>query len=160
MFFGCRFVGLLNVSNTVLPDDLDFLRVISSLNAPKKIVNYMEENFYCSTQNFYNVTPYELFLGKAGDCSDFSTFASFVANYHGYETYQIVLYIKDMNLAHALAVFLEDGSFNYSSNFYYYRIRAGNFRNIVEHYVSAHNMGYYYYRVYNYKLILVEDGYI
>ena len=77
---GCS--GLYNISNFVLPNDDEFINTIKTLDTPKKICNYMENNFEYKFYPFKILTPYELFLYKKGDCNNFAIFAMFVANFH------------------------------------------------------------------------------
>ncbi|KUK98199.1 MAG: hypothetical protein XE08_0632, partial [Parcubacteria bacterium 32_520] len=79
---------------------------------------------------------------KKGDCNDISTFAVFVANYHGYKTYQVFFY-GDIN--HAIAVFIEDGQYTYISDNKYYPI---DFRENINN--------YNYYEIYDYEMNLVK----
>ena len=109
-------------SDIVLPNDIEFINTIKTLDTPENICNFMQDNFTFK-DNFYNAPdPYNLWLIKEGDCDDMSTFATFVANYHGYTTYQIHLYFEGACICHSLAVYLENGKYTYSSNQYYYPI--------------------------------------
>ena len=130
---GCGFFNL----NGFAPDDLEFLAVVESLDTPEKICDYMKENFTYKIHYLYAPDPYTLWKLKEGDCNDFSTFAVFIANWHGYEAYQIRISFKDTSMAHYLGVFVEDG-YNYSSNKNYHSISADTFEEIVLDYIRIY----------------------
>lgn len=150
---GC---GVYNLSNFVLPNDLEFISCIEKLDNPQKICNYMKENFTRKDNIFYNPNPYELWLCQEGDCNDLATFAIFVANYHNYTTYQIQISFKGTFIKHVLAVYLEDDGYTYS-NFKAYRpIYASSFKEIVSDYFSI-SLEYKLksYKVYDYDMNLI-----
>lgn len=134
-----------------------FVNIISELDTPKKISLYMYNNF----EYFYNPigtqTPIQLFYTKKGDCNDFSNFAAYVGNLHGYTVLQIRLLKSDIN--HWIAVFEVDNQFVFIDNQYF---------NITE-YKSINDILFFYslfyedflgYEIYDYKLNLLSSFYI
>jgi len=135
---GCSFVY--NLTNFVMPDDLEFLACIEELSTPKKISDYMIENFTYEFHPRYAISPYVLWQTEKGDCNDFSTFGTFIADYHGYETYQIKIYLKYSLYNHWVAVYNE-GCYSFTdSQFYYYGYDT--FEEIVKE--SCRHIGYEY----------------
>lgn len=151
---GC---GLYNLSNFTLPNDLEFLAVVNELDTPEKICSYMEENFTYEYHSLYAFDPYILWKIKKGDCNDFATFGTFIANHHGYEVYQVFIYFKKTLVSHIIAVYVENGKYNYSSNTQYLPINFSTFKEVVEHYDK---FDYTYevknYKVYDYEMNLIE----
>jgi len=153
---GC---GIFNLNGWIIPDDLEFLAVVESLDTPQKICAYMKENFTYKEHLFYAPDPYTFWQLKEGDCNDFADFARFVANYHGYETYQILIYFKGTLLGHALGVFKENGGYSYSNIKAYYPIYADTFKEVVEHWEKSQSeYEVKYYKVYDYDNNLIEEG--
>jgi len=132
---GC---GIYNLNNFVLPDDIEFLAVVESLNTPYKISEYMVENFTYKLSPFIAKTPYELWKIGEGDCNDFSTWGVFIADYHGYETWQVEIHLKNTLMTHFIAVYNE-GSYSFTDNQYYYS-GYNTFEEIVIE--SCKNIGY------------------
>jgi len=151
---GC---GIFNLNYFVMPDDAEFLALITGLDTPEKICRYMQENFAWE-YHFSNYSPYQLWLAntktKAGDCNDFACFGVFVAHWHGYETYQITIKLKGQNIGHALAVYVEDNKYTYSTNEFYCPIFADSFKEIIID-CGAENL-YSSYKVYDYAMKVVE----
>ena len=135
---GCSFVY--NLSNFVMPDDLEFLEVVETLDTPEKISDYMIENFTYELHPTYAISPYVLWQTKKGDCNDFSTFGVFIADYHGYETYQIKINLKNTLYCHYIAVYNE-GLWSFTDNQYYY-YGYDTFEEIVKE--SCRHIGYDY----------------
>jgi len=150
---GC---GLYNLNWFTLPDDTEFLTVIESLDTPKKISDYMQGNFTYELHPFKAVDPYNLWITGKGDCNDFSTFGTFMANYHGYKTYQIKMYLQNTLYIHFLGVYVE-GNYSFTSNQYYY-CDFNTFREIVEE--NCKHIAYECksYKVYDYENNLIEVG--
>jgi hypothetical protein len=152
---GC---SLLNLSNVVLPDDINFINTVKELDTPEKICSYMKDNFVYKPNVFSNLEPYQLWLNQEGDCNDFAAFAMFVANYHNYTTYLIHIHFKGMLFTHVLAVYVENGKYTYSNNKAYYPIGVSSFYEIVSDYFDI----IYYqeelssYEVYDYDMNLIE----
>jgi hypothetical protein len=99
------------LDNFIIPDDKEFLTLIKELDTPEKIDNYMEENFEFELHLLYTPDPYILWKTKKGDCNDFSTFGVFIANYHGYKTYQIEIFLSGTVLKHWIAIYSENNGF-------------------------------------------------
>ena len=137
----------------------EFLAAVEELDTPQKICGYMRNNFEYELNISYTLDPQNLWMKKKGDCNDFSTFGVYIANYHGYKAYQIVMYFKETTLGHAIAVYKENGEYNYSSNWEYYPIQANNFKEVVEHYFSFDDeYEFKNYKVYDYEMNLIEEG--
>lgn len=150
---GC---GLFNLTDWVMPDDKEFIAIIETLNTPKKVCKYMEDNFEWKL-HWSSYSPYQMWLAnvkfKAGDCNDMSCFAVFVAHWHGYEVYQI--YIVDTSFySHLLGVFVENGGYTSSSNTEYYSWVCESFEDVV----NIHRNNYISYKVYDYENNLIEVG--
>lgn len=156
---GCRY-KVFNLSDFVLPDDIEFISCIEKLDTPEKICDYMKDNFIYEETDFYVPTPHQLWLDKIGDCNDFSTFAIFVANYHNYTTYQIFIFFKDIVKGHAIAVFVENGKYTYISNYLYVPLNSDNFKDIVLDYLNLSFVEYEldYYKVFDYNMNKIETG--
>ena len=142
---GC---GIFNLNNFVMPDDIDFINIVESLDTPQKICNYMQENFTYKYHTFYAPSPYILWKIREGDCNDFSTFAVFIADYHRYETYQIMIRFKGTLIGHYLGVFVEDG-YNYSNNRLYHPINVNTFEEVVSDYLNVYGGELNYFKVVN-----------
>ncbi len=127
---GC---GFFNLSNFVLPDDIRFLITIQTLNTPEKVCNYMKNNFEYKAHPIYSPDPYTLWRIKKGDCNDMSTFGVFVANYHGYETYQIHIFYKRTLVSHYIAVYVEGDEMSFSDNWVYIPMQKDSFAEIVDY---------------------------
>lgn len=153
---GCTLYNLTNYTT----NDEEFLAVIKSLNTPEKICTYMEENFEWQL-HWLSYSPYQMWFAnvktRAGDCNDMSCFAVFVANYHGYETYQIRINYEGTSIGHFLGVFVEDG-YTYSSNSNYYPIQVNTFREILRHHINIWGVKLNNYRVYDYFGKIIEVG--
>ena len=150
---GC---GLYNLDYFVMPDDTEFLIVLQSLDTPLKISDYMQSNFIGELHPFTAVDPYDLYITGKGDCNDFSTFGVFVANYHGYETYQIKMVLKDTIYIHYLGVYVE-GNYSFTDNQVYY-CDFNTFREIVEESCRHINYECTSYKVYDYENNIIEMG--
>jgi len=158
---GCS--GLYNISNFVLPDDLEFLNIIESLQTPKEICQYMLANFGIEEHPYTTLTPYELFLNKKGDCGDFSLFAVFIANYHDYETYQILIkvypWVFGYPMKHIIGVFKEENGYSISDERYYIG-GIGKYKNTFKEIMDFNfSETWESYIVYNYDMNIVEKGY-
>lgn len=153
---GC---GVFNLGDFVLPDDVDFISCIETLDTPEKTCNYMKDNFIYKENLFYNPDPYELWLNPFGDCNDFVTFAIFATHYHHYPTWQIHIHFKGTFIKHILAVYLEDGKYNYSNIKAYCPICASSFNEIVLHYFINHELELKFYKVFDYDMNLIEKIY-
>ncbi len=153
---GC---GLFNLNGWIMPDDLEFLAVVESLDTPEKICDYMKENFTYKEHLFYAPDPYTFWKLKEGDCNDFGDFVRFVANYHSYETYRIIIYFKNTLLCHVLTAFVEYDKYTYSNNKAYYPIYVDTFEEVVSHFFeTCFEYKYKAYKVYDYENNLIEVG--
>ena len=115
----------------VTPDNGEFIACIAELDTPEKIGDYMLENFTYKIHDFYTLTPYELWNTKKGDCDDFSAFGVFVADYHGYITYQIKIFDNTL-FKHYVAVYDEDIWYSITDCQNYY-FGFDDFREIVDY---------------------------
>ena len=125
---GC---GIFDLDGWVWPDDPEFMAVVEELDTPEKIGNYMLENFTCEVHDLWALDPYELWKIKKGDCNDFSTFGVFIADYHGYETWQIRIYYDNTIFKHSIAVYDEDIWYGITDNRNYF-FGFDSFREIVD----------------------------
>ena len=150
---GC---DIYNLNSFVLPDDAEFLALVQELDNPEKICSYMKENFARKDNIFYSPNPYELWLCQEGDCNDLVTFAMFVANFHGYKTYQIQISFKGTFIKHVLAAYLEDGKYTYSNFKAYYPLYVLSFDEIVSDYFINHELELKSYKVYGYENNLIK----
>jgi len=151
---GC---GLYNLNYFIMPDDAEFLALIEELNTPEKIGNYMSENFTYEFHDLYALDPYNLWKIKKGDCNDFVTFGTFIANHHGYTTYQLGIFYID--LKHRIAIYEENNYYSITNNQYYYP-NFDTFRSIVEFdNILKDNNNWNKYIIYDYDNKIVEIGY-
>ena len=148
---GC---GLINPSKLLLPDDLEFIAVINELDTPTKICEYMLYNFKVKSKPFYILSPYDLYLVGEGNCYDFSLFALFVANYHSYETYQIIVSYNYTSSTHAITVYKIDGGYTFSDYWNYYDMILLNFIDVV----NAGGNKWKSYIVYDYDMNIILSG--
>ena len=151
---GC---GIYNLNLFTLPDDVEFLALIEELDTPEKICDYMQDNFTYKETTFYNLNPHNLWLIKEGDCGDFSTFGIFIANYHNYKTYYILIYFKDTSDYHQLSIFIENGKYTYSNNRFYHPLYALSFNEIVLDFLTYYSRELKSYKVYDYDNNLIKQ---
>jgi len=135
-----------------------FIKLIKELNTPSLIGKYMGENFTYKYQAIGRKSPYQLYKEKIGDCNDFSYFATYIARKHNYEIYQIRMTRKESDIAHWLGVYVEEGKYAYSNNQYYSDIKFNNFKEIVDYYNKSKNRIWIEYKVYDYKMKILETG--
>ncbi len=142
----------------ILPDDAKFLALIQELDTPKKIGEYMVDNFETEPHPYITLTPYQLYITRKGDCDDFSAFSKFIADYHGYETHQIEMlfasYVYGYPVYHIITVFTEYHYYTFAENQYYnpfgeYYNSFGSIMQIYHGWVS--------YTVYDYDMNIVEQ---
>ena len=146
-----------NPGEYVIPEDGGFLAVINSLYTPEDISNYMLANFTYEAHDFTAQTPYELYLSKKGDCDEFSNFGVTVANFHGYETWQIQIFDNSF-YSHYVAVYDEDIWLSITDNQYYFS-GFDDFMEIVEYVYYIRNKVWTKYIVYDYWNNKIEIGY-
>jgi len=141
-----------NLSNFILPNDPEFLDLIEELNTPEKTCQYMEDNFEYEN-NSIALTPYQLFLIEKGNCDDFKNWATFFPNYHGYETYQILIKFPSEEY-HMIGVFKEGNYYNISENTLYIECFCENFKEIMNFNLYH---GWISYIVYDYNMNTIEQ---
>ena len=151
---GCK---ILNISDWVAPDDLDFIILVDELNTPEKISDYMMDNFkYGFVKGL--ITPYELYLTKVGNCNDFAYFGRWIAHYHDYSTYWIRIFFTTGTSRHIIQIYVE-GEYNYSTNQKYCPIQADTFRGCVLDYILYYSKKELEkFDVYNYQGVLIENS--
>lgn len=152
---GC---GAYNLTNFVTPNDLEFTTLIASLDTPEKICDYMCKNFTYEAHPFYAPDPYTLWKTQKGDCNDMSTFAVFIAEQYGYDTYQIHIFYKGTIVSHYIAVYIKEGEVSFSDNWQYYPMQGDSFREIVDFDCWLQKRECSIYKVYNYEMKLIEKG--
>ena len=113
-FEGCNFGG------AVFPGDeflaWDFEGVVSSLNTPEKLVDYMTEHFvaYSETPDDYEpFLPEDFFYIAIGNHEDFAAFNFYVLDQHGYDVFSMYYLAfsdqsKEIN-RHTVSVFKTEG---------------------------------------------------
>lgn len=111
----------LNVEGWIWPIDKKFIACIKELDTPRKIGEYMLENFiYEKPDTFSFPDSYVTWKTKKGNCTSFSEFGAFVADYHGYKVYQIGISFKGTSMKHLLTAYVEDNGLSFTSNQEYY----------------------------------------
>jgi len=150
---GC---SLYSLNDFVLPDDAEFIVLIQELDTPLKISNYMIENFTYKKNTFGVISPYQLYIRRVGDCTDFANFAQCCANYHDYLTYQLVIFYN--GFSHQIAVYSEYNCYSMTDNQYYYCCFL-NFIDIVNFDSAGRNINWISYKVYDYDMNLIEKIY-
>jgi len=148
---GC---GVFSLNGWLLPDDMEFLEVVESLDTPEKISYYMENNFTYEPNLYGSKSPYELWQVREGDCNDFACFGTFVADYNGYETWQILIYFKTTGYTHYLGVYNE-GRYSFTDNKDYY-YGFDTFREIVDESGKHTGQEWKSYKVYDYEMNIIE----
>lgn len=152
---GC---GNYNLNYFTIPDDLEFIETITDLDIPQKISSYMIKNFTYEAHRFYAPDPYILWKIGKGDCNDFATFGVFIANYHGYETYQIEIFYKGTLKKHYIAIYNEGIWLSTTDNQYYY-FGFDNFEESVDYVCYIRFKTWTKYIVYDYNMNIIERGY-
>ena len=157
---GC---GVFDLDGWVWPeDDLEFMTLIEELDTPQKISDYMMENFEYELHNLWTPTPYFLWKRGKGDCNDFATFGIFIAHYHGYETYQIIISYSDTSIKHMIAVYVEEELSFTDNGLYHYGFDS--FREIVEfdckYYFWSKELKKYIVKDYENNIVEVRDNYV
>lgn len=153
---GCG--GIYNLNNFMLPDDSEFLAVVESLDTPEKITNYMEDNFTYKLFRLANFSPYNIWKNKKGDCNDYMAFSTWIANYHGYKTYHIIITFIDEKDRHSIAVYKES-KYSFSDCEMYFLPEYDTFLEIVEYDCFLRRKNWSKYTVYDYNMDIVEVEY-
>lgn len=94
------------------PCDKEFIDCISKLDIPRKIGEYMK-NFICDDRFSESNDPYIIWKTKKANCRGFSNFGAFVANYHGYKTYQMVILYERSSESFGISVYEEGGGMSF-----------------------------------------------
>ena len=144
---GCS--SIYNLDDFVTPNDIEFINTIEKLNTPEIICDYMRNNFTYKENPYHSTDPYQTWLDRTGDCNDYATFAIFVAHWHGYEVYQMHIYLKNLKDTHYLAIYVEDG-YSYSSLESYFPLQFNTFLEIADRRTWSK------YIVYDYEMNVVE----
>lgn len=137
----------------VIPDDAEFIAMRESLKTPEEILTYMRDNFVYAAYGYtYTLDPYTLWKIKEGDCDDLSNFAVFIANYHGYSTWQITLFWDWNDKLHRIAVFKEGDLYSLSSNLEY---QSGytSIADVLSGWIESLER----YIIYDYRMTVIED---
>ena len=155
---GTTLGGIYNISDFTVENE-EFIELIEELTTPKKICQYMDENFEHVLTIFYCYNPCQMWTAnKSGDCNDMATFATWVADYHDYETYQIHVFYKGQWVSHFLGVFVENGKMNYSSNTEYIELQTNSFKEIAEDNCTKYGKELQKYWVYDSNMNKIEEG--
>jgi hypothetical protein len=149
---GC---GMYNFNNFTLPDDTDFIALVQELDTPRKVSNYMIENFTYKANPYTAISPYILWKTKIGDCNDMAAFGILAINYHGYTTYQLKIFYSDFK--HQIAVYSEYNCYSITDN-QYYHCCFSNFIDIVDFDSASRNTNWLKYVVYDYDNNIIEKG--
>lgn len=153
--------GLYNLNLFTIPDDIEFFILIQELDTPRKICQYMQNNFEYEPHPYMLLTPHQLYMSKKGDCNDFATFATFIADYHGYKTFLVKIYYKNYAVNHYLAIYKENDLYNFSDTQYYFSVNYDNFYDIVK--FDGQQIYEYYgyiwsrYIIYDYNMNVIEQ---
>lgn len=150
-----------DLNDFVIPDDAEFMAAVESTTTPKEIVEFMNDNFEWVFASWWCYNPYQMWWAntKAGDCNDMSNYAVWVADYHGYETYQIHVHYEGKFISHFLGVFVEDGVMNYSSNTRYHKLQTLSFEAIAKHNCIVFGEKLRKYRVYDFNMNIIKEYY-
>ena len=97
-FAGCSWI----TTPPIIPDnggmdeyDSQFISLLDKLNTPLELITFLSTCHYDEHDGAY--TPYEFYIGKEGDCVDFSIFSCYVLNYHDYTVYSVpIFFLKDL----------------------------------------------------------------
>lgn len=120
--------------------DTNFNNLISTLDTPKKAVDWLKVN--CTyTPHTISYNPYQVYSLKKGVCSDFSCFGRYAAHAHGYTSYDLILQFSNKTVTHSIAVYQVSGTLDYSSNMYYYDRNYSTIQQIVNDW-SIYNPSY------------------
>ena len=111
LFFCLFFVGCSWVTVPLfIPDnggmdeyDSQFIALLDKLNTPLKLLVFLSTCHYEEHDGAY--TPYEFYIGKEGDCVDFSIFSCYVLHYHDYVVYSVPILFLNESAGHLLTVF-------------------------------------------------------
>ncbi|MCK4781745.1 hypothetical protein KAS79_02335 [Candidatus Parcubacteria bacterium] len=97
----------------------NFEKVVSELDTPKKLLDYIKKNFkWRDCEGHISFPPEEFFYIKEGDCKNLATFGSYVLEQHGYDVKIMCLKLSgEMKGQHAATVFRDkDNKLKYITN--------------------------------------------
>ncbi|MBA7591284.1 hypothetical protein ES708_33436 [subsurface metagenome] len=155
---GC---GIYNLNYFVMPDDSEFLALVQELDTPRKICQYMTDNFIYEQHILNILNPYQLYIKRKGDCDDFANFAQFIANYHNYKTYLVEICYSNYPYKHYIVIYEENGFYNFSDNQIYILVNYDNIPDIVKLDIQWHYNFYGHiwssYTVYDYDNNIIEN---
>ena len=111
LFFCLFFVGCSWVTTSpIIPDnggmdeyDPQFISLLDKLNTPLELLIFLSTCNYKEHDGAY--TTYEFYIGKEGDCVDFSIFNCYVLHYHEYNVYSVPIFFLNESAGHLLTVF-------------------------------------------------------
>jgi len=111
LFFCLFFVGCSGIiAPLFIPDnggmdeyDSQFIALLDKLNTPLELITFLSTCHYEEHDVAY--TPYEFYIGKEGDCVDFSIFSCYVLHYHDYNVYSVPIFFLNESAGHLLTVF-------------------------------------------------------
>ena len=146
MFSGC---------SGILPDN-GFTELVYKLDMPVKISEWLTENITYKANLIIQLTPYQLYKSREGDCSDMSGFGEFIADYHGYTTWEIKIWYSDTQTTHKIVVYQEE-KLSYMDNWLYV-YGFDTFLEIVWDDDRMNQYNWESYRVYDYENNIIERG--
>lgn len=155
---GCS--SIYNLNNFILPDDIEFLSLIQELDTPQEVCQYMLDNFTYEAHFGKPLDPYQLYLLKKGDCDDFASWGQFFANYHGCETYSIIIKYSNYSSNHCIAIYNFNGYLHFSDNQYYLSTGYFGFKDIVifDTFLYHPDKTWSSFIVYDYNMNVIEQG--
>jgi uncharacterized protein YxeA len=119
LFSGCD--GIITSINQNNEDYSQFLSLVDSLDTPKKIEKWLQDNTEWESDDV-KCTAYKFYLIRKGDCAEYAYFINYVLHHHDYESYFVGINNKDSPVGHALTVFKNKNyqihQYNFFSNFY------------------------------------------
>ena len=154
---GCSSLAIFNLSDFTIPDDELFIMTIDNLKTPEEICRYMADNFEYEEHPDITLSPYQLYLIKKGDCNDYMTFSIFIADYHEYETYYVLITFANERYKHSITVYKEN-KYSFSDYEMYFLPKYDTFLEIVEYDCFLRREKWTEYIVYDYDNGLIEKG--
>jgi len=88
-----------------------FISLLNELNTPLKLLNFLSTCHYEEHDGAY--TPYEFYIGKEGDCVDYTVFSCYVLHYHNYGVYSVRIEFFNESLARVITVFAHKNTDQY-----------------------------------------------
>ncbi len=136
--------------------NLDFEKLVMSLDTPTKIGEWLTENITYESHHLYPLTPIQLYYTGLGDCDDTAIFGMYVANLHGYTTYKIKICYSDTWILHMICVY-DEGMLSYTDN-WVYTYGFDTFLEIVQDDDRFNQYTWETYKVYDYDNNIIERG--